>query len=204
MRKSFSILALVSLCLLGAQYAKADSCNGVTNNLITNCAFGTGDFSGWSGTALSDSINFVDPGDPLAIGSTPYNGLANEAALGSSALETLSQTFATVAGGQYTIEFALLNDTSPDSPYTNEFTAAFDGVTLLSESNADADGYTLYSYTLDATSDLSTLVFSSYNGEGYFELDSISVEATPEPGSFLLLATGLLLLAGLTRRRLCR
>ena len=75
---------------------------------------------------------------------------------------------------------------------------------MLSESNVAADGYTLYSYTLDATSDLSTLVFSEENPSGDFELDSVSVEATPEPGSFLLLATGLLLLAGLTRRRLCR
>ena len=204
MRKSFSILALFSLCLLGAQWAKADTCNGVASNLVQNCAFGTGDFTGWSGTAPSDPFNGVDQGDPLAIGSTPYNGLANEAFLGSSSLETLEQSFTTVAGRQYTIEFALLNDTDPSLGYGNEFIAAFDGLTMLSESNVAADGYTLYSYTLDATSDLSTLVFSEENPSGDFELDSVSVEATPEPGSFLLLATGLLLLAGLTRRRLCR
>lgn len=204
MRKSFSILALVSLCLLGAQWAKADTCNGVASNLIQNCAFGTGDFTDWSGTALSDSFNGVDQGDPYTSSTTPYNGLANEAFLGSSSPETLSQTFATVAGGQYTIEFALLNDTTNVFPYTNEFIAEFDGITMLSESDVAEDGYTLYTYTLDATSDLSTLEFTSENPEGDFELDSVSVEATPEPGSFLLLATGLLLLAGLTRRRLCR
>ncbi|MGA3080776.1 MAG: PEP-CTERM sorting domain-containing protein [Terracidiphilus sp.] len=204
MRKSLSIVALLFVGLLGAQSAKADPCNGFAANLIQNCAFGTGDFTGWSGTATADAFNFVDQGDPLAIGSTPYNGLANEAALGSSTDEDLSQTFATTVGQQYTVQFALLNDTTPDIGYINDFTATFGGTTLFSESNAAADGYTLYSFDIDGASTSTTLDFTSENWEGYFELDSVSVAATPEPGSLLLFGTGLLALAGAARRRLCR
>ncbi len=206
MRKLLIIPALLVLGLLTAQAALADSCNGVSagTNLIQNCAFGTGDFTGWSGTALSDPFNGVDTGDPLAIGPTPYNGLPYEAFLGSSSDETLSQTFATGPGEEYFVEFALLNDTNPSLGYGNDFTATFGGTTLFSEINAPADAYTLYSFAVHASGSSTTLAFTSSNPSGDFELDSVSVAATPEPGSFLLFGSGLVALAGAARRRFCR
>jgi hypothetical protein len=207
MRKSICILAALFVGLLGAQRAKADSCNGVSAsaNLIQNCAFGTGTFSSWSGTATQDGWSGVDMGDPLAIGSTPYNGLTYEAYLGNiGATDTLSETFATKPGGEYTIEFALLNDTTPSSEYPNSFLATFGNATLLSESNTSADGYTFYSYTENAIGSSTTLTFTEENNLGDFELDSISVANTPEPDSFLLLGTGLIALAGVARRRFSR
>jgi hypothetical protein len=204
MRKLFSIFALLFICLLGAPSAKADQCNNSVANLIQNCAFGTGDFTGWSGTATADPFNGVDQGDPLAVESITLLGIANEAFLGSSSNEDLSQTFATTAGQQYTIEFLFLNDTSPSLGYPNDFTVLFGGTTIFSETNAPADGYMGYVFSTPATSSSTTLTFESENPSGDFELSSISVAATPEPGTLLLFGTGLLALAGATRRRLCR
>jgi len=207
MKKTITLVAALFIGLAGAGKAKADTtCNGVVSNggsslfgnLIQNCGFETGDFTGWSGTATTDNPVFTGV-DSFA----SYEGQYEAYIAPLGATDTLSQTVATIAGFTYTIQFALMNDTTPTTD-TNSFLATFGGTTLLSQTKTPADAYTLYTYHVVGTGAPETLTFTARNDPGFFTLDSVSVSTTPEPSSFILLGTGVAGLAGAARRRFKR
>ena len=94
------------------------------------------------------------------------------AALGSVGSDgTLSQTLQTTAGQQYTLSFWLANnDSGPD-----DFTAKWNGTTVLALTNAPAQGYTEYTFTVTATGSTSTLEFDARQDPSHWSLDNISV-----------------------------
>jgi hypothetical protein len=183
--------------------AHADSsCYALASNLVANCGFETGDFTGWN---LNDPSNnsYVD-------GHNPASG--NYAATLGAEPGTLSQTITDVAGQLYDFSFDLQNETAvdqngvpypgPDSLGVSVIDTNGDTTTLFpDQSIPQSNTYSLYSFTF-VGSGTDTIMFSINNVPSYYDLDNVVVNApTPEPSSLALMGTGALVFAELTRRR---
>src|SRR5262249_51996785 len=99
------------------------------------------------------------------------------AAMGSVGSDgTLSQSIPTTPGQQYTLSFWLRNEGGGP----NDFTAKWNGQTLLALTNSAAFGYTKYTYTVTATGSITALQFSARQDPARWDLDNVSV--TPVGG----------------------
>jgi hypothetical protein len=172
-------------------------CAGVAGNLVVNCGFETGDFTGWtlSGNDVPGQqgvLYGVEAGqDPD--GNFPNSG-NDQAFFGDLAANatTLSQTLATIPGGEYTVALFLAQDTPPGTgppPDSNEFDVTLDGVTVDNFTAVPEEGYTEYTDTVQVTDSSSVLDITLGNDLGFFLLDDVSV-ATPEPSAWTLAIGG--------------
>ena len=203
----YLILLTASLCLIGTRnVAFAGSiCDGVTNNLVANCGFETGDFTSWS---LSGNDTPFENGNLYGVeGTDPLDGISpnsgsNQAYIGDLVANstTLSQTLSTLAGDTYNISFYLAQDTAPAGNYSNALTVSFDGNTLDSETGVPVEGYTQYSYQALASTNSTVFSLTLGNDLGEFLLDDVVV-GIPEPSTWVLLLSGCALAAFVKRRR---
>ena len=134
-------------------------------NLVVNGSFETDNFTGWTLGGQSQYIYIVNAAESgqFAAGMGP-----------TGADGTLSQTLQTTAGQQYTLDFWLANAGSGP----NDFTAKWNGQSLLALVNASAQGYTEYTYTVTATGNTSQLEFDFRQDPSEWHLDNISVTAS--------------------------
>jgi hypothetical protein len=225
MRKSFAVMAIVFFGLMAGSQAQAASiCDSVSGNVVTNCGFESGSFSGWT---LSGNMEGGVNGDFFGVDGNNPNSGNYEAYLGVQGgggtnlgqlgpFLTLSQTLSTLPGMYYEISFYL--DQAGCSPgpdcgpgYTNYFDVKWDGVTVFGQQDIPSSGgaYDEYVFVVGSNNCCGqfgndTLSFDSQNDPGYFYLDDVTVSSlgpTPEPATLWLVAPilgGLFLLA---RRR---
>jgi hypothetical protein len=124
-------------------------------------------------------------------------------------LDTLSQSFATTPGAVYNVTFDLASERGGPSGPTIDFLASAAGTTV-DFATPIGTPFVTESFSFTATAGTTTLQFASYgqNGGNAYSpiLDNVDVEvanATPEPSSIALLASGFVAFGGFyfVRRR---
>jgi hypothetical protein len=192
----FSLVFLSVLSLMLPSVAYAGSCYAVAGNLVVNCGFETGDFTGWTGTNLNVTGVVTAGFDGFNPNSgTYFAALGN---VGSDGILSQTQALATVVGQAYDISFYLASDGGTPS----DFSASFGSTLLLSLTNTPPTGYILYSFIEVATSTSTTLTFTERNDPSYWAFDDISVApvGAPEPGVLVLFLISMMGLAVLAWR----
>ena len=220
MRTALTTFGLLCGLLVFQPQAKAGSiCDGQPQNLVQNCGFETGDFTGWTLTGnpvINGELNIVygvetiDPFDGFSPNSGTYQAFfanQNNTSVGGTNTITLSQVIPTVAGQLYQVSWYLVQDTAPvlgdpQGEGDNALLASFGSTTLQSDINlAVTGGYILQTGTATATSSSTTLSFTIDNGLGEFLLDDTSV-VSPEPAAWQLALGGAMLLLIFYRKRI--
>ncbi len=202
-------LALLALLALVAAQAGA-------SNLIVNGSFQSGDFTGW--TLGTTSNGTAGAGFPVVTawplgGANAWEGEVGEVSFdGTQQGATLTQSF--IGTGAATISM----DWAASAPFAGnadggEFTMILNGVQIAQYDTNSINQGDLLNGVLTANANLN-------NGTNTLEIDitrryisvsdltplqyvtGIDVEGTPEPGSLILMGTGVLGLAGVLRRKI--
>lgn len=180
--------ALFSVLALLAPHARAATACATPSNLVQNCGFETGNFSGWKvfGDAARAGVDHVDAhsgsfGAFLAGLGSFNSGQAN--------FTFLSQELTTQPGVTYQLSYSTAHFTNAAVKPDNVFAASIGGVnipTSQQENIAQADFAEAGPFPFVAKAPTTTLSFMAEDANFYFSLDDVAVTTTPEPAGWLL------------------
>jgi len=173
---------------------------------IINGSFETGDFTGWISTGTGNNVT-PNEGSTDGIYAASFNG---GEVVGNG---TLSQSFTTVIGNTYLLDFdyGVFNAPNIAIPQTQNLRVELiGGSTLLSQILTDTGSnpnvFTTYAFGFTADSISTTLSFTdlttlSQSASTDFVIDNVSVSPVPVPAAVWLFGSGLLGLIGAARRK---
>jgi hypothetical protein len=195
LRATILALLLGAFVVVNSSAWAQSICDAVAGNLVVNCGFETGDFTGWSNTG--------NTGFTGVSGSAPY---VNSGNFGAQLGPVGSDGFLSQNVGSnttlYNVSFYLYNDGGTP----NDFTVFWNGVDVGPDL-VDVGGfaYTQFAGVLTGNAGVgsNSLTFAYRQDPAYFGLDDVVVTGvSPEPGSLILMGSGILGLAGVIRRKL--
>lgn len=173
----FGMLLTVGLLWAAAPGFANSLCDASPGNLVVNCGFETGDFTGWTVTG-NDGYTFVAPD-----GFGGANSGNFYATFGSLDADTeISQTFTDVAGQEYVFSFYYAS--TGDVPH--DFTAEWDGVSLLSSVDTPQQPYTQYSFNVVGTGS-DEISFFGRNSPSFESLDDVVVGVPESSSAWIML-----------------
>ena len=205
-------LLLVALLAVFAAQASAD-------NLLVNGDFSSGDFTGWTiGTTSNGTWGQGYPivtSWPLGGGNAVQGEVGQLSSNGLYEGGILTQTFNSGAGAAtLSFDWAAMGDGTHENADGGLFRLVLDGTTLAQFDVGDIMANDLFNGTLTANANLTAGqhtfeidVLRPYTtipgGTPYQYVTNADVEGTvPEPGSLMLMGTGVLGLAGVLRRKI--
>ena len=203
----------------------ASVCDSTPGNIVTNCGFESGSFSGWSVTGnlqggIGGNYVGVDQSNPNSGNSEAYFGAQSAAFQANDPTQnlygpptTLSQTLSTQTNEYYEISFFLDNNGCSVSDvgcpgYHNYFDAYFNGQLLTQLYDQPYSGsyveFVFVGSTGTGAYNNGLLQFDFTNDSDYFYFDDVAVTPlgpTPEPATYALIVPALAGMLYLSRRR---
>ena len=183
---------IVALVLLAAAAFGTRRANAA--NLVQNPGFETGDLTHWYLT--------WDKGNMQVGSDDPHSGTYAFDGGPTGSIGYLNQDFSTLGTNFFNLQFWV----DQRNLNGNLFTVQWDGQQVFQLNNYGKTGYQLVQINgLQGSGGTDTLTFGFIgSGPGSWSLDDVDLEqvGTPEPGSLMLLGSGVAGVAGLLRRRL--